>query len=169
MGTRLPAYLMQDGRTRLDADYFNRIWADLDLRLSEVEAARVSWQQAVEELRAYGIVRIDGVLGPSIQASQEMVTTLSALAEDLDWLTRLGAALAPYEPSSGDTYAYDANGRLQSCSEVLPAGVRLTTFTYEDPSGRLESVTTLFAGSLRTEHFQYDANGQLTGRTVQEV
>lgn len=65
-------YRVTDGKTRLDAAFFNPVHQDIDLRLHAVETLKMSWESAVDDLTRFGLRRIDGVLAPTLHGIQEL-------------------------------------------------------------------------------------------------
>ncbi len=76
MATRLTIYRMTDGLTRLGEDYFNAIWADLDLRLDALEKVRADWKAAVSDIQAFGLDRIDSTLVPVLNEARSLLQTM---------------------------------------------------------------------------------------------
>jgi len=90
MATRLDKYRMADGRTPLSADYFNPVWADLDARLDDLERRRADFDQAIRDLTAFGLERIDTLIGP---AMDDLNSKLIAVQKSYDELVAAIAAL----------------------------------------------------------------------------
>lgn len=186
MPTRFDAYRMRDGVTPLAEDYFNPLLADIDARIAQIEDQRADLQRAIDDLTAFGLQRIDTLIGPAMQvlnnALADAITQRDALVADVGNLatqTQLTAAIqseqtarqqaiadATAQPSAA-TYTYDAVGRVSSISETLPSGTRTTTYTY-DSKGRVTQAVQTLNGVTRTTAYTYDANGVLTGFTVTE-
>lgn len=83
MGTKYPQYQMKDTQTRLSQDYFNPIWKDVDSRLDALEQLRMDWNTAIQEIREFGLERIDATLEPVLDAAQQSLTESQALLTDL--------------------------------------------------------------------------------------
>jgi len=84
MATRLERYRMKDGVTPLSEDYFNPVFADLDARLDVLEQRRVDFDQAVRDLTAFGLQRIDVLIGPSFDEMASRMASLEARRVALD-------------------------------------------------------------------------------------
>jgi hypothetical protein len=167
MATRLPNYLMRDGRTPLAQGYFNPIWADLDLRLSTLEALRVDWLAAVVLITDTGLARIDEVLVPLIEDAQAQ---LEALVEAAAGLTDVlvAADVQHYEPAKAAALTYDGNGRVSTLTETLAdESERTTTYTYA-VGGELATEVMVVGGVQRTTTYSYTGS-VLTGWTVAKV
>lgn len=78
MPSRFEKYRMRDGKSPFSASYFNPIWQDIDLRLLGLEEVRASWQEAVQAVTAYGLARINEVVGPTLQDAQEKAADITA-------------------------------------------------------------------------------------------
>lgn len=65
---------MRDRITWLNSSYFNPIWDIIDRRLHALEELKTSWQDAVDDVIAFGLVRIDAVLGPAFSRIEEATT-----------------------------------------------------------------------------------------------
>lgn len=83
MATRLPIYLMRDGRTRLGQGYFNPVWADLDSRLDALERLKVDWNAQVSQLRELGLVRIDDYIRPLTEELDQLLAQGQQTAAEL--------------------------------------------------------------------------------------
>jgi hypothetical protein len=82
VASQYSAYEMKDGKTRLSAATFNAIFADLDTRLVALENLQVNWEAAIEQLKAYGLVRIAEALQASYDEIDTATTSVtSAVAE----------------------------------------------------------------------------------------
>lgn len=171
MPSQFPQWLMRDGVTRLGGAYFNPIWASIDVRLLALEAMRTNWEQAVLALTETGISRIEDALSPLIaQISAETAALVAdveaaraALEGDMEDLPGLRWVTAAY----GESYAYDAQGRIETISEMVVDEPRETQYTY-DGQGRIETITTTYQGYQRTHTLIYNASGLLTGSTCVE-
>jgi YD repeat-containing protein len=217
MPTRFNAYRMDDGKTPLSADYFNPVFQDIDLRISDLEQRRTDLQSVIDELSKFGLQRIDALTSRAMADMTAILADLSEVREELTNGIQLAAAivaeavaqeatvrnaaiaaeraarelalqneaeelrsemgeastalasaleLATATPSAV-TFSYDASGSVSGSTETLPAGQRLNTMAY-GADGRLQSVTTAFAGTTRTTTFSYDAQGAVSGYSVTE-
>lgn len=189
MPTRFEAYRMRDGVTPLAADYFNPLLADIDARIAALEDKRADLQGVIDDLTAFGLSRIDTLIGPAMgtlnAALADALAQRDALAEaiaaigDIATSAQLADAVAAEaaarqqaiaqataQPSSAE-YAYDANGRVATIHEALPGGVRTTTIQY-DAHGRVSSVVAEHGGVTRTTSYTYDDSGAVIGFDVTE-
>jgi len=163
MASQLPKYRMQDGLTVLGAAYFNRVFGDIDLRLVSLEDLRADWEGAVDELRDFGLLRLDDSLAPVLGQLNDDVAQVQAMIADLPEVA-LKADLA--QP---DTQALSyTDGRLTGISESINGAARVVTLSY-DGEGRLAQVQTDYQGRRRTETLTYDEGGTLQGMTATEV
>lgn len=83
MAIRYSSYLMTDGRTLLNQEYFNTIWTDLDSRLDRLENLDISWSAAIAEVSAFGLERIDILVTPVVSDAQAALTAAQALYDGL--------------------------------------------------------------------------------------
>jgi hypothetical protein len=182
MPTRLETYLMHDGRTRVGAEYFNPIWADLDRRLVRLEELRTEWEAAVADLTQFGVARLDGVVAPLVAAAQTQLThgqsltaQLVALVEELDWTVYLASQLDSHTTQVQALVA-DASAQLAAAGLRLDAAenrldrsalAAAMGITY-DEAGRIASVAEQTPLGTRTTTYSYDVEtGQLA--TIQSV
>jgi YD repeat-containing protein len=180
---------MRDGVTPLAADYFNPMLADIDARIAALEDKRADLQGVIDDLTAFGLSRIDTLIGPAMEtlnaALADALAQRDALAEtvaaigDLATSAQLADAVAAEaaarqqaiaqataQPSSAE-YAYDANGRVATIHESLPGGVRTTTIQY-DAHGRVSSIVAEYGGVTRATSYTYDNSGAVIGFDVTE-
>ena len=193
MPVRFPDYRMRDGITPLAEDYFNPVLADVDARIAQLEDQRASLQGVIDDLTAFGLQRIDVLIGPAMSAVNAMLDELTQRRDELlsaignvgnlATQAQLAAAIAAEtdarqaaiaaindaiaQPSAA-TYTYDAQGRVTGISETLPAGTRSTTITY-DAHGRVSQTVETYAGTTSTTTYTYDSAGVLTGLTATEA
>ena len=127
MPTRFEAYRMRDGVTPLAEDYFNPLLADIDARIAQLEDRRADLQRVIDDLTAFGLQRIDTLIGPAMASLNQALA--DALAQRDALIAAVGnlatqaqlAAIAshhtgPTEPSP--TYPHQfwadtASGRLK--------------------------------------------------------
>lgn len=83
MPTRFESYRMTDGVTVLAQDFFNSVFADIDTRIATLEALKVAWADAVQELTTFGLQRIDNLIGPSMAEVNAMLVELRAKRDQL--------------------------------------------------------------------------------------
>ena len=167
MGIRFERYRMTDGKTELGAAYFNPLFADIDLRVASLEALKVSWSEALNEVTRFGLERINVVIAPALEESR---TLLDALLSDAAGL-RAGIMdevnayveplLEPYATPLAVDLTYDSHGRVIGISERYPSDMKIIEMTYND-AGMIETIFTSFNGTIRTETYAYNAAGQLT-------
>lgn len=144
MSSKLPLYLMRDGETDINGDYFNKVWADLDLRIDLLEQLRVGWLEATAQLTAFGLARINDLIGPVLDAAQAQLTAAQAAAielaqmiEDADFEGMLDDAVESLNEdvellADGiDTLTTAVNGKLSASTPVTvpQGGTGATTLT----------------------------------------
>jgi len=170
MASRYPKYRMRDGSTFLGASYFNGIFRDVDLRLVDLEGVKAEWDAAVDELRKYGLERLDAALHPVVDQLSADAASVQAAIDALPDVA-LQSDLADLEVRLGDadalTLSY-SGGRLSGMSETLGADTRTTTLAY-NPDDTLASVQVDFRGIRRTTTYAYNGDGTLAGSTTQEI
>jgi hypothetical protein len=110
MPSRFDAYRMRDGVTPLAASYFNPLLQDVDLRINTLEALKINWTEAIQELNTQGLLRINEIIAPaalSIDALVATATTQSGqLAADITAAgTSLAAAVSAAETSLAAAFA----------------------------------------------------------------
>ncbi|NCA70907.1 MAG: hypothetical protein EOM91_12505 [Sphingobacteriia bacterium] len=158
MASQYAAYRMVDGRTALSAEYFNRIWRDLDLRLAGLERFAPDYSAAVADLRAFGLARLEGALAPALAQLQDDLATTQALLSQLPGGVALQRDLDP--PTSAQ-YDYAGDGRLIGVSLILPDGsVEEQALVYDD-DGALVQVVTDRGARRRVTSYTW-ADGTLT-------
>jgi YD repeat-containing protein len=179
MPVRFPAYRMRDGVTPLSEDYFNPLLSDIDARIAQLEDLRADLQGVIDDLTAFGLQRIDVLIGPAAAELNAMLDELRSRRDELvaaignvgDLVTQaqLGAAIAQATaPASAIAITLDASGRIATLTETLPGGARSTTLTY-DTAGRVASAVSVQGDLTRTETYAYDAQGRLSGITATET
>ena len=105
MATRFDAYRMQDGKTPLSADFFNPVFQDIDLRISDLEQRRTDLQSVIDELSKFGLQRIDALTS---RAMEDMTTILAELREVRQELmdgTQLAAAIGAEQAARTEAIA----------------------------------------------------------------
>lgn len=81
MPSRIDHYRMKDGQTPLAERYFNPIWSDVDLRITDLEQLRIGWLEAVRIVSDHGLARINEVIaGPVAIVNAAIVQVQQALA-----------------------------------------------------------------------------------------
>jgi len=174
MPTRFEKYRMRDGVTPLSERYFNPLLQDLDARIADIEALKISWADAVSEVTSFGLVRINAALVPTLEQSSALLDQLLSDAQGFrdSVMAEVNAAVVPLinsiKPALAVATTYDSQGRVNTVTETLPTGDRVTTASY-DASGRVATLVIVFGGVTRTETYTYSASGQLTGMSASEV
>lgn len=84
MPARFDRYRMQDGVTPLSERYFNPVLQDIDTRLADIEAKKISFDEAVKTLTDFGLLRINEVLAPSMEQLAAAMATVDARRAALD-------------------------------------------------------------------------------------
>ncbi len=73
MARQFERYRFRDQMTRLDEATFNPIWADLDLRIANLEALQVEWESALTLIADQGLARVAAAMsGPLATLSAEV-------------------------------------------------------------------------------------------------
>ena len=93
MATRFDAYRMQDGKTPLSADYFNPVFQDIDLRISDLEQRRTDLQSVIDELSKFGLQRIDTLTTRAMTDMDAVLLELREVRDELTSGTQLSAAM----------------------------------------------------------------------------
>lgn len=70
-------------RTPLSAEVFNKIWQDIDERLNELELKGKSWDDAIGEIKAFGLKRIDTILAPLIEYTRQVNEELIQIRDNI--------------------------------------------------------------------------------------
>lgn len=74
---------MRDGETPLSQDFFNKVFADIDTRIAELEARRADWNEVLANLTTFGLQRIDVLVGPAMAEVNAMLAELRAKRDEL--------------------------------------------------------------------------------------
>lgn len=82
VGVGASLYVVEDGQT-LDAAWFNNLLGDVNSRLRTIEAIKGELANAVTQLQAIGLQRIDQAVTPLIVAAQESVAAIEQRLEDV--------------------------------------------------------------------------------------
>jgi hypothetical protein len=155
MPSRFDKYRVKDGLTRMGEAFFNPVFQDIDLRLSGLEALRISWDDAVRAVSAYGLVRLNEVLGPSLTDAVEKTDEIEASrVAALAALAALESALGGFETgASADIDAWktarlaELEAWRAGLTAELPAiNARLTAL---EENGALSMVAYANRGDLR--------------------
>lgn len=74
---------MRDGETPLSQDFFNKVFADIDTRIAELEARRADWNEVLANLTTFGLQRIDVLVGPAMAEVNAMLAELRTKRDQL--------------------------------------------------------------------------------------
>mgnify|MGYP006432298081 CR=1 FL=1 len=74
MALRIKEYRVRNGRTRLDEDYFNKVFGDIDTRIHAQEVVEKDWKSAIRTVTSAGLQRINDLIGPAITEIQQLTT-----------------------------------------------------------------------------------------------
>lgn len=74
---------MRDGETPLSQDFFNKVFADIDTRIAELEARRADWNEVLASLTTFGLQRIDVLVGPAMAEVNAMLAELRTKRDEL--------------------------------------------------------------------------------------
>jgi len=162
MPTRFEAYRMRDGVTPLSEDFFNAVFGDIDTRIAELEARRADLQGVVDELTAFGLARIDTLVGPSMAEVTAMLEQLRQRRDELEAATgnvgdlatgtQLTAALAAEQTARMAAVQAEATARSAAIAAEQAARAMAIALATAQPSAAT---------------FTYDAAGRITGSTEQ--
>lgn len=186
MPTRFEAYRMRDGVTPLSEDFFNAVFGDIDTRIAELEARRADWQGVVDELTAFGLQRIDTLVGPSMAEVNAMLAQLRQRRDELEAAignvgdlatqTQLGAAIDGEQEARTAAIAAEAAARQaaivgeQSARAVAialaTAKPSAATYTYNG-AGRVTGAREELPAGERITTLTYDTAGRVA--TVAEA
>lgn len=84
MANRFMAYFFRDGDSNLDANKFNPIFKDIDLRIGVLEDLEISWTDAVRLVTNTGLTRINNIIEPLVNNLSTVVEQGEASAQALD-------------------------------------------------------------------------------------
>lgn len=93
---------MRDRVTRLGEEYFNKIWDLIDRRLHELESVNASWTDAVNELNAHGLARLEQVLGPSFARLSNIAELGFLIAHSVTTETLVEGEISTFVVPEGD-------------------------------------------------------------------
>lgn len=180
MATRFDAYRMQDGKTPLSADYFNPVFQDIDLRISDLEQRRTDLQSVMDELSKFGLQRIDALTSNAMADMTAILADLREVREELTNGTQLAAAInaeaaARNEAIAGavqaealaraTALASEADARAQAIEQAVAqeAAARETAIE-EEANARNEAVAKV-AAKPSAATIAYDASGRVLSTT----
>lgn len=174
MPTRFEAYRMRDGVTPLSEDYFNPLLADIDARMAKLEDQRADLQRVIDELTAFGLQRIDTLVGPAMQqlndaladaiAQRDALIAAVGNVANLATQAQLAAAVQAEADARQAAIQAETNAR-QAAVAKLAERPSAATYTY-DTNGRVTSVGETLPSGTRTTTLTYDAQGRLSTAAV---
>lgn len=108
MSSRIDKYRMKDGVTVLGERFFNPVFQDVDLRITALENLNIAWEQAVNTVTQFGLIRINEVLAPSFaEADAKSAEIEAARLAAIAAMAELQDALDNYEAiASADITAW---------------------------------------------------------------
>lgn len=173
MPRRQEAYRFRDGVTPLSERELNARFFDIDARLAEIEALRISYEEAISQLQAVVAVRIATIVPPLIASYQSSLAELDAESERLRAEAAALVAQLVADRASQQT-ALDAE--LASQQTILAAlvaqyqsavvrpdqmrGGSPATVAY-DASGRVSTLTQTLPSGDYVLTYTYAAGGEL--------
>lgn len=184
MPVRFPAYRMRDGVTPLAEDYFNPLLSDIDARIAQLEDQRASLQGVIDELTAFGLQRIDVLIGPAMSAVNAMLDELTQRRDEL--LSAIGnvgnlatqaqldaaiaaeqaarqAAIAAEQTARQAAIATEQAARQAAIAAINDAIAQPSAATYAyDAQGRVSSASETLPSGTRTTAYTYDAQGRVS-------
>lgn len=176
MPTRFEAYRMRDGVTPLAEDYFNPVHADIDARIAQLEDQRADLQRVIDELTAFGLQRIDTLVGPAMAALNQALSDALAQRDaliaavgnvgNLATQAQLTAAVQAEADARAAALTAEAGAREQAIAQAA-ARPTAASYTY-DSAGRISSVTETLPSGARTTTYTYDSAGRVTQSVVTE-
>lgn len=176
MPTRFEAYRMRDGVTPLAEDYFNPLLADIDARIAKLEDQRADLQRVIDDVSAFGLARIDTLIGPAMASLNEALADALAQrdaliaavgnVENLATQAQLAAAVQAEAAERTAALAAEAGAREQAIAQAT-ARPTAATYTY-DAAGRISSVTETLPSGTRTTDYTYDSAGRVTQSVATE-
>lgn len=104
MPSQYEQYRMTDGKTPLSERYFNRNWKSLDLRLTALEDVSAGVESVLNEVKQYGVLRLESQIQPLLTQISETLSTLSTDAE-----TAVERIQKYYDDLSGGSIAGNLN------------------------------------------------------------
>jgi|GEM_PF-2647104 len=127
MPLNFASYRFTDGLTPLSAGTFNPRFQDLDTRIANLEALKVSWETAIQAVSDFGIERIDAILGATLASLGDNETSAAAAVANINaqhqaavaavqtlqaWIAASEAAIGkcPAPPVGAALLAGDGNG-----------------------------------------------------------
>lgn len=173
MPVRFPAYRMRDGITPLAEDYFNPVLADIDARIAQIEDQRASLQGVIDDLTAFGLQRIDVLIGPAIAQTQATLDALQELRADLEAAignvgnlatqAQLAAAIAAETAARQSAITAEQTARQSAIAAIHTAIAQPSAATYTyDAQGRVTGISETLPSGTRSTTITYDAQGRVS-------
>lgn len=184
MPKRFEKYRMRDGVTRLGQEFFNAVFADLDLRLASLEDLRVSWESVVNTVIDFGLLRINESLTPAFESIDGMVSSGTAKLVEIEAkrlaavsaIADLSAAIDAYQGAAdADIAAWKAatltalNTWQSGLEQSYLAAVTQPSdavYGYDPGTGDLTVITETVAGLPRVTTLAYNADGTVHTETI---
>lgn len=185
MATRFDAYRMQDGKTPLSADYFNPVFQDIDLRISDLEQRRTDLQSVMDELSKFGLQRIDVLTTRAMADMTAILAELRHVRDELTAGTQLAAAIGAEQAARTEaiseavqtealerTLALAQETLARSNAIAAEAAARTDAIAQEatDRSNAIQAEATARASALAqvtakpsAATFSYDTSGRVSG------
>lgn len=169
MATRFDAYRMQDGKTPLSADYFNPVFQDIDLRISDLEQRRTDLQSVIDELSKFGLQRIDALTSRAMADMTAILADLREVREELTNGTQLAAAItaeaaARNEAISGAVQAEALARAAALASEADARAQAIEQAVAQEAAARNDDVAKV-AARPSAATIAYDASGRVLSTT----
>jgi YD repeat-containing protein len=170
MPRRFEAYRVRDGVTPLAEDFFNPVLADIDARIAALEDRRADLQHVIDDLTAFGLQRIDTLVGPAMQqlndaladalAQRDALVAAVGNVANLATQAQLTAAVQGEATARAAALAAEASARDAVIAQAT-ARPAAATYTY-DSEGRVSSISETLASGTRTTTLTYDSQGRVS-------
>lgn len=169
MPARFDAYRMIDGKTPLSAAYFNPVWQDVDLRITELESRRADLQAVMDELSKFGLQRIDTLTTRAMTEMDAVLLELRQVRDELTDGTRLAAAMAAEQEARGQaiTQAVQGEAAARAAAVAQEAAARNDAVAGEAVA-RADAIAQAIAQATAQPSvatITYDASGRVSGTT----
>ena len=169
MPARFDAYRMTDGKTPLSAAYFNPVFQDIDLRISDLEQRRTDLQSVMDELSKFGLQRIDALTSRAMADMTEILADLREVREELTNGTQLAAAItaeaaARNEAISGAVQAEALARAVALTSEADARAQAIEQAVAQEAAARNDDVAKV-AARPSAATIAYDASGRVLSTT----
>lgn len=182
MAKRFDAYRMQDGKTPLSADYFNPVFQDIDLRISDLEQRRTDLQSVMDELSKFGLQRIDALTSRAMADMTAILAELREVRDELTAGTQLAAAItaeaaARNEAISGAVQAEalaraaalasEATARAQAIEQAVAQEAQVRNLALTQEEARTDQITaTVSALSVAIQEEKIERAEQITAEAT---